>query len=302
MPDLSGRTALVTGANSGIGWQTALELARRGARVLLAVRDQERGARALTELRGRLPGAVVETVPLDLADLESVRSAAEEVGDRLDTLDLLVNNAGVMAVPQRRTTVQGLELQMATNHFGHFALTGRLLPLLLKRPGSRVVTVSSSMHRLGRLDLADLQQERSYRPWRAYNAAKLANAMFTLELQRRLAAADARTASLGAHPGFSATSLVANGPAGSGGPLAPITVWGARLVGQPAHQGALPTLRAATDPAARGGEYYGPGGFQEMRGAPVRVEYARRAHDRETARRLWEASEELTGVVPALGG
>jgi NAD(P)-dependent dehydrogenase (short-subunit alcohol dehydrogenase family) len=297
IPDLSGRTALITGANSGIGWQTALELARRGARVLLAVRSRERGERALAELRGRLPGAEVETVPLDLADLDSIRSAAEELTDRLDGLDLLVNNAGVMAVPQRERTAQGLELQIGTNHFGHFALTGRLLPLL-DRPGSRVVTVCSSAHRMGRLHLDDLQLERSYRPWRAYGAAKLANALFTLELQRRLEAAGAPTASLGAHPGFASTSLVANGPARNGSPLDPLTVWATRLLGQPAHRGALPTLRAATDPTARGGEYFGPGGFQEVRGAPVRVDYARRAHDPEVARRLWAASEELTGVVP----
>jgi NAD(P)-dependent dehydrogenase (short-subunit alcohol dehydrogenase family) len=297
IPDQHGRTALVTGANTGIGFHQALELARNGAQVLLASRDPQRGRAARTAILGKLPAASVELVGLDLADLESVRHLADQLLDRDQGLDLLVNNAGVMAVPHRRTTTQGFELQLGTNHLGHFALTGRLLPALLARQGSRVVTVSSLNHRMGVIRLEDLQSERGYTPWRAYNQSKLANALFTLELDRRLRAAGASTLSVGAHPGYTRTELQYRGPrlGGSGisaralGLLTP-------LLGQAPAAGALPVLRAATEPGVRGGDYYGPGGTGEARGLPHKVRYSKTAHDQALAGRLWQASEALTGV------
>ena len=232
IPDQHGRMALVTGANTGIGFHQALELARKGAHVLLAARDPERGRTARSAIPGDLPAANVELLRLDLADLESVRRLADQLLDRGQGLDLLINNAGVMAVPQRQTTAQGFELQLGTNHLGHFALTGRLLPALLARQGSRVVTVSSLNHRMGAIRLEDLQSERGYSPWRAYNQSKLANALFTLELDRRLRAAGASTLSVGAHPGYSRTELQYRGPRLGGGGISaramgPLTPWSA---------------------------------------------------------------------------
>jgi NAD(P)-dependent dehydrogenase (short-subunit alcohol dehydrogenase family) len=302
IPDQHGRMALVTGANTGIGFHQALELARKGAHVLLAARDPERGRTARSAILQELPAANVELVRLDLADLESVRHLADQLLDRDHGLDLLINNAGVMAVPQRQTTAQGFELQLGTNHLGHFALTGRLLPALLARPVSRVVTVSSLNHRMGAIRLDDLQSERGYSPWQAYNQSKLANALLTLELDRRLRAAGASTLSVGAHPGYSRTELQYRGPRLGGGgisawALGPLT----QLVGQPAARGALPVLRAATDPQVQGGDYYGPGGPGEARGLPRKVNYSKTAHDQALAGRLWQASEALTGVTfPAL--
>jgi NAD(P)-dependent dehydrogenase (short-subunit alcohol dehydrogenase family) len=302
IPDQHGRTALVTGANTGIGFHQALELARKGAHVLLAARNPERGQSARSAILGELPAASVELVGLDLADLESVRHLADQLLDHDQGLDLLINNAGVMAVPHRQTTAQGFELQWGTNHLGHFALTGRLLPALLARQGSRVVTVSSLNHRMGAIRLDDLQSERRYGPWRAYNQSKLANALFTLELDRRLRAAGASTLSVGAHPGFSRTELQYRGPRLGGSGIAALGLGLlTRFVGQPAARGALPVLRAATDPAAEGGDYYGPDGPGEARGLPRKVHYSRTAHDQALAGRLWQASEALTGVTfPAL--
>ena len=298
MPGQHGRAALVTGANSGIGFHQALELARRGAHVLLGSRNADRGGSARGAILRELPAASVELVPLDLADLDSVRRLAELLLGRAEGLDLLINNAGVMAVPHRQTTAQGFELQFGTNHLGHFALTGRLLPALLRRHGSRVVTVCSLMHRFGSTRMDDLQSEHHYGPWRAYNQSKLANALFTLELDRRLRAAGAGTLSVGAHPGYSRTRLQYSGPRlGGGGMPARLMGLGTRFTGQPAARGALPVLRAATDPDAEGGDYYGPGGPGEARGAPRKVHYAKRAHDRRLAGRLWQASESLTGVT-----
>lgn len=298
MPDQHGRTALVTGANSGIGFHQALELARHGAHVLLACRDPGRGRAARTAIVAELPAASVELAQLDLADLESVQRLADEVLAGAEGLDLLINNAGVMAVPHRQTTAQGFELQFGTNHLGHFALTVRLLPALFRRPGSRVVTVSSLNHRLGAIRLDDLEGEHGYGPWRAYNQSKLANALFTLELDGRLRAAAAATLSVGAHPGFSRTELQYRGPRlGGGGISARVLGLGTRLAAQPAARGALPVLRAATDPGARGGDYYGPGWPDESRGFPRKVRYSKTAHDEQLADRLWQASEALTGVA-----
>jgi NAD(P)-dependent dehydrogenase (short-subunit alcohol dehydrogenase family) len=297
IPDQHGRVALVTGANTGIGFHQALELARKGAHVLLASRDPERGRSARNAILGELPAASVELVALDLADLESVRRLADQLLDRGQGLDLLVNNAGVMAVPHRRTTAQGFELQLGTNHLGHFALTGLLLPALLAREGSRVVTVSSLNHRMGAIRLDDLQSERRYGPWRAYNQSKLANALFTLELDRRLRTAGASTLSVGAHPGYTRTELQYRGPRlGGGGVSARVMGVLTRFAGQPAARGALPVLRAATDPDVAGGDYLGPDGPGEARGLPRKVSYSKTAHDQVLAGRLWQASEALTGV------
>jgi NAD(P)-dependent dehydrogenase (short-subunit alcohol dehydrogenase family) len=298
MPGQRGRTALVTGANSGIGFQVALELARHGAEVLLACRDTGRGTGARDRIAGQVPGAAVELVALDLADLDSVERLAGQVAGRPGGLDLLINNAGVMAVPRRQVTAQGFELQFGVNYLGHFALTGRLLPVLLGRPGSRVVTVSSLVHRFGSIRLEDLNSEHGYGRWRAYSQSKLANALFTLELDRRLRAAGAGTISVGAHPGYSNTGLLHSGPRlEGGGVFAHVMGLAAPFTGQPAALGALPVLRAATDPGARGGDYFGPRGPAEIAGAPRRVRYTRTARDARLAGRLWQASETLAGVT-----
>jgi NAD(P)-dependent dehydrogenase (short-subunit alcohol dehydrogenase family) len=292
VPDQAGRTAVITGANTGIGFEAAAVLAGRGATVVLACRDLDKAKRAADRIAASAPGAPVQVQLLDLAALASVRTAAGELHDRYDHIDLLVNNAGVMWTP-RQTTADGFELQFGTNHLGHFALTGLLLDRLLATPGSRVVTISSVVHRTGRLHFDDLQLERRYGRFRAYCQSKLANLMFSYELQRRLAAAGAGTLAVAAHPGISQTELTRHLPRGlrtaAYRRLEP-------LYSQTAEMGALPTLRAATDPAVRGGEYYGPDGFAEIRGYPKRVGSNRRSHDVKAQRRLWAVSEELTRV------
>jgi NAD(P)-dependent dehydrogenase (short-subunit alcohol dehydrogenase family) len=296
IPDLTGRTAVVTGANSGIGYHTALELARHGARVVLACRDAERGADTMRRVTAEAPEAAVEIGALDLADLASVRGFAEAFAAGHPGLDLLVDNAGVMAVP-RRLTADGFELQFGTNHLGHFALTGLLLPRLLARPGARVVVVSSTAHRVGRIDFADLNRERRYHPWQAYSQSKLANLLFVLELQRRAEAAGVDLLALGAHPGYAATNLQGVGPRMSGRRVYGLWVaLGNRVIAQSAAMGALPTLYAATQPDVAGGSYVGPGGLFEQRGYPKLVSMSGAAGDADVARRLWEVSEELTGV------
>ncbi|MEU7516988.1 oxidoreductase [Streptomyces sp. NPDC042898] len=295
---LSRRTALVTGGNGGLGYQAALRLAVHGWRVLVGSRDAGRGAAAVAAIRALVPGASAGVVGVDLADLSSVRAAASGLVRDDVELDLLVNNAGVMAVPSRRLTAQGLELQIGTNHFGHFALTGLLMPLLLRRAGSRVVTVTSVAHRWGRLDLADLHCRRRYSPWRAYGASKLANAVFTVELGRRLALTGAGTLSIGAHPGIAATNLGTAGPTLGGRSLfAAPTAWGMRRVGQSPVAGCGPILRAATDPDAVGGSCYGPQGMAELRGEPGPVSFRRLACAERLGQGLWSESERLTGVT-----
>jgi NAD(P)-dependent dehydrogenase (short-subunit alcohol dehydrogenase family) len=294
MPDQTGRTAIVTGANSGLGYHTALELTRRGARVVLACRDPERGADALRRLCAEVATASVELGVLDLADLASVRRFAE--AHRTGGLDLLVNNAGVMALPLRRTA-DGFEMQFGTNHLGHFALTGLLLPALLARPGARVVTVSSGLHKIGRIDFDNLNAERRYRRWRAYGQSKLANLLFTLELQRRADAAGAALLAAAAHPGFAATNLQTGNIRMTGRRRTePLVRLGNRLFSQSDAAGALPSLFAATDPTVGGADYIGPDGPFEQRGHPERVSPSRRARDTATATRLWTVSEDLTGV------
>ncbi|MCM3299527.1 SDR family NAD(P)-dependent oxidoreductase [Streptomyces pseudogriseolus] len=287
IPDQHGRVAIVTGANTGLGFETARMLAERGARVVLAVRDVEKGKQAAARIAGD-----VGVQALDLASLDSIRSAAADLRALHPRIDLLINNAGVM-YPPKRTTADGFELQFGTNHLGHFALTGLLLDRLLDVPGSRVVTVSSVGHRIrAAIHFDDLHGERSYSRVGAYGQSKLANLMFTYELQRRLAR-HGTTVAVAAHPGVSNTELLRNSPAAF---RLPIT-WLAPLITQSATMGALPTLRAATSPDVRGGQYYGPSGFQEVRGHPTLVRSSRDSHDRGVQQRLWTVSEELTGVT-----
>jgi NAD(P)-dependent dehydrogenase (short-subunit alcohol dehydrogenase family) len=290
IPDQSGRVAVVTGANSGLGLATARELARAGARVVLACRSTEKGKDAASRIVSLVPGADVQPAVLDLADLESVRAFPASAPDRLD---LLINNAGVMAAP-RRVTKQGFESQFATNHLGHFALTGLLLGRLLSAPAPRVVTVSSTLHRRGKMNFDDLQGERKYSPWGAYGQSKLANLMFCFELQRRATEAGTALLSMAAHPGYAATNLQF---AATDRFYEKAFGWiGNRLLAQSADMGALPTLYAATVADLPGGTYVGPGGRSEQRGYPKVVTAAGKAYDEAAWRRLWEVSEELTGV------
>jgi NAD(P)-dependent dehydrogenase (short-subunit alcohol dehydrogenase family) len=287
IPDQRGRVAIVTGANTGLGFETARMLAARGAAVVLAVRDVEKGKQAAARITGD-----VTVQALDLTSLDSIRSAAADLRAAHPRIDLLINNAGVMYTP-RQITADGFELQFGTNHLGHFALTGLLLDRLLLVPGSRVVTVSSTGHRIrAAIHFDDLQWERSYSRVAAYGQAKLANLMFTYELQRRLAPHGTMVA-VAAHPGVSNTELARNAPAAL---RVPIT-WLAPLLAQKAEMGALPTLRAATDPAVAGGQYYGPGNRGEIRGYPKLVTSSPDSHDQAAQQRLWTVSEELTGVT-----
>ena len=295
VPDQSGRTAVVTGASSGLGLVTAGVLASRGATVILACRDLARAGWAAGQIRAGAPGSSVHVLRLDLASLASVRAAASEIRATCPRLDLLINNAGVMRPPYQRSA-DGFELTFATNHLGHFALTGLVLGSLLATPGSRIVTVSSVGHRDGVMHFDDLQFERGYRADDAYAQSKLANLLFTYELAARLRAGRQGTIALAAHPGVARTALFRWDPrltrALLSPALRPLTFWGLHS----ARAGTLPTLRAATDPAARAGEYYGPGGWHEFTGHPVRVKSAGPSHDLTARRRLWEVSEQLTGV------
>jgi NAD(P)-dependent dehydrogenase (short-subunit alcohol dehydrogenase family) len=290
MPDLSGRAAVVTGANSGLGRATAWELARHGAKVVIAARNTGKGEEAVAQIQADVPGAELRVEELDLADLDSVRAFAERLEE--ERLDLLINNAGVMA-PPRRTTKDGFESQFGTNHLGHFALTGQLLPRLLAAPAPRVVTLTSGAHRIGRINFSNLQGERRYVAWLAYAQSKLANLMFALELQRRATAAGTALESMAAHPGYAATNLQFAAPRLPDRIVMSVTN---RLIAQSAEMGALPTLYAATVPDLPGGTFVGPDGFVEQRGHPKIVTGAGRAYDEDAAARLWEVSEELTGV------
>jgi len=289
IPDQSGRVAIVTGSNTGIGLETAKALAGQGARVVLAVRNLTKGAAALARITAAHPGAEVTLQPLDLASLRSVREAAAQLLAELPRVDLLINNAGVMTTPYELTE-DGFELQLGTNHLGHFALTGLLLGRLLETPGSRVATMSSVGHRVGRIHFDDLQSQRSYSRIAAYGQAKLANIMFTLELQRRCVTSGT-TIAVAAHPGGSQSELDRNMPR-----TARVFTRLAMPLFQSAAAGALPLLRAATDPAVLGGQYYGPHGPLGMRGHPVLAPISLAAQDAATQARLWSVSEDLTGV------
>lgn len=294
--DQRGRVALVTGGTGGLGYVTARELARAGAEVLLAGRDKDRGEEAVTRVREAAPEARLRWLPLDLADLGSVRECAAEFAGRYEGLDLLVNNAGVMALPYRRTA-DGFEMQLGTNHLGHFALTGLLLPSLSRRPDPAVVTVSSNLHRRGKIDFADLQGERRYGRWMAYSQSKLANLLFAYELARRAEAAGSPLRSIAAHPGYAATNLQLAGPrmAGSGTMERTSRVMN-HLFAQDAERGARSILYAATAPDLRSGGFVGPDGPFEMRGDPKIADSSPASKDETTARRLWDASARLTGV------
>ena len=288
VPGQHGRLAVITGANTGLGFETAQVLAGRGASVVLAVRDTEKGKRAAARIASAAPGANVMVQALDLTSLESIRAAAGELRARHPRIDLLINNAGVMLTP-RQATRDGFELQLGTNHLGHFALTGLLLEQMLPVPGSRVVTVSSLAHRIrARINFDDLQSQRSYRRVAAYGQSKLANLMFTYELARRLSGAGT-TIAAAAHPGLASTELGRYTPA--------IVAFSYARVSQKPAMGALPVLRAATDPGVLGGQYYGPGGFFGVRGYPTLARSSRQSHDTAIQRRLWTVSEELTGVT-----
>ena len=290
IPDQTGRVAIVTGSNSGLGLDTARVLAQRGAKVIIAVRDTEKGAAAAAQIVQSVPAADVDVQRLDLSSLDSVRIAASEMMAAHSRIDLLVNNAGVMYVAPKQSTKDGFEMQFGTNHLGHFALTGLLLENMLDVPGSRVVTVSSVGHRyLAKIRFDDMQWTRSYNRFAAYGQSKLANLVFTYELQRRLVDKGAHTMAVAAHPGFANTELQRHLPSF----LRPAI----SLISQNPAMGALPTLRAATDPNVDGGQYYGPSGLGEFAGHPKVVASSKQSHDESIQRRLWSASEELTGVV-----
>jgi NAD(P)-dependent dehydrogenase (short-subunit alcohol dehydrogenase family) len=296
VPDQTGRTAVVTGANSGLGYFTSLELARAAASVVMACRNMEKGEAAAAEIRAAVPGAQVTVAELDLGSLDSVRRFAAGLPGA--ALDLLVNNAGIMMTPKSRTA-DGFELQFGTNHLGHFALTGLLLPRLAQGTDPRVVTLSSLEHKAGHLHFDDLELTAGYAPRKAYRQSKLANAVFGIELDRRLRAAGSPVKSVLAHPGYSATNLQSTGPTGI---MKALMVVGNRVIAQTAETGALPTLYAATAEGVESGDYFGPDGLGELRGHPTRVKVIREGRDPEVGRRLWAVSEELTGVTYDLPG
>jgi protochlorophyllide reductase len=301
MPSLEGTTALITGANSGLGLESARALAAKGAHVILAVRNADNGKKALDELRAEQPLASLEVVTLDLSSLASVRRCAAEVSAKQQRLDILLNNAGIMAVPYRLTE-DGFESQFGTNHLGHFALTGLLFPLLLKAKRARVVNVSSQAHQIGRMRFDDLTWSRGYSRWGAYGMSKLANLLFSYELAKRIAAKGLPVLAAAAHPGYAATNLQHRGAELAGNAL-----WAKAiqllnpLGGQSAAMGALPQLCAATAPDVVPGDYVGPGGFMRARGYPKKMRSNALSYDAEAMRKLWEVSEQLTGVhYPAL--
>jgi len=286
IPDQSGKVAVVTGANSGIGYEMARELARKGAMVVMACRSRSRGETAVSQIRQENPNANVELMLLNLGDLASVRHFADEFNNRYDRLDVLINNAGIMMPPFGKTA-DGFEVQFGVNHLGHFALTGLLLDLITRTPKSRIVSVSSMGHRMGKVDFDNLNAEQSYSKQGAYGLSKLANLLFTYELQRRFEAAGVDAIAAAAHPGWTATNLQAH-------------TWYFRLLNplmaQNPPMGALPTLYAATAPDAQGGGYYGPGGWQAMKGYPAKEQSSDSSHDTAVAAKLWTVSEELTNV------
>lgn len=293
IPDLTGKVVVVTGANSGIGLEAAREFARKGAQTILACRSPDRGRKAVRELHAEYSDARAELMALDLASLASIRRFAQEFVQTHSRLDILVNNAGIMAVPYSQTE-NGFEGQMGVNHLGHFALTGRLLEVLLNTPEARVVTVSSTAHRAGRMDFGNLLfGNGGYSPFRAYCRSKLANLLFTYELQRRFEYAGVEALALAAHPGLASTNI---GDHLHGRRLFGITQPFYSAITQSASMGALPTIRAAVDSQAKGGQYYGPGGFAGQRGFPVVVSSTAASRNQQHARQLWEISEQLTGV------
>jgi hypothetical protein len=296
IPNLAGKIAIVTGANSGLGYETTKALAGKGAHVILACRNSQRGEVAAGEIRSQFPTASLEVMTLDLADLASIHRFADAFARQHQSLHILCNNAGVMALPYCQTA-DGFELQFGINHLGHFALTGLLIGRILRTGHARVVTVSSNLHKWGQINFADLNSEKSYHKWRAYNQSKLANLLFAYELQRKFEAAGANAISVAAHPGYAATNLQLAGPRMQGSTF---QIWlmslSNRFVAQSAAMGALPILYAATSPDVQGGDYVGPGGFMEVRGFPKKTRSSGSSYDQEKAAKLWAVSEELTGV------
>lgn len=303
IPDLSGKLVVVTGATGGLGLETARDLASAGAEVILAGRNPAKGAQAEKTIRGRHPKANVRFEQLDLASLASVAAFADHQLTQGRPIDILINNAGVMALPTRQMTSDGFEMQFGTNYLSHFALTGRLLPLLIaghsRHVGARVVQLSSVAHRGGRISLSDLNHEHAYKPWTVYQQSKLAMLMFAIELDRRSQAHGWNLTSVAAHPGFARTDLIANGPAtsDSGGFMMVIGRALQPLISHSAAEGALPTVMAATLPTARGGDYYGPRGVMEMKGPPGPAKIKPQALDADVASQLWALSEQMTGVT-----
>ncbi|GAB4575946.1 MAG: oxidoreductase [Anaerolineae bacterium] len=297
IPEQAGRLFIITGANSGIGFEAARTLAAHRATVIMAVRSPERGEQAAADIRRETPDADLHVMPLDLSDLASVKVFADDFRTRFGHLDVLINNAGVMALPQRQTTADGFEKQFGTNHLGHFALTGHLIDLLVNQPNARIVTVSSNAHRFGRINFDDLQSKRSYNPWRAYSQSKLANLLFAFELQRRLTAAGSKTISVGCHPGWAATNLQYGSRDVQQQPLRRgVMKLMNSLLAQSAAMGALPTLYAAVAPDVNGCDYIGPSGLMHSRGYPAKEQATDAACDETAAALLWGISERLTGV------
>ena len=302
IPSLNGRTVVITGATGGLGYETALALAGAGAQVVLTGRSDVKGRNALQGIRGQFSDAKISYETLDLANLASVADFARRFAAAHASLDLLVNNAGVMALPERQETADGFEMQFGTNYLGHYALTAQLLPRLRRGNQARVVNLSSLAHRGGAIDFDDLQGTRSYASWKAYSQSKLAMLMFALELQRRSDAGGWGVMCNAAHPGYARTDLIANGP-GATGLLWRLNKSLQPFVSQSAAEGALPTLFAATSPEAKPAGYYGPRGFYELKGPPVPAKIMPQAKDAAVAARLWAVSAALTGVsfeqVPA---
>lgn len=298
-PDLTGKTIIVTGGNSGLGYESVKALSDKNATVILASRSQARGEKARDEILTAVPHAQIDVLTLDLANLSSIKQFADTFKAKYSQLDVLMNNAGIMGIP-RKETADGFEMQFGINHLGPFALTGQLIDHLMQTENSRVVTVSSNLHKQGQINMNDLQAKRSYSNWAAYNNSKLANLLFTYELQRRLTAVNAPTISVAAHPGFSSTSIQQGGSNKEASFLQSAFLSIVSLfMAQSASMGALPQLYAATMPDVSGGDYYGPDGRSEMSGYPQKTTSSPTSNDAELAKQLWEASEELTGVAYA---
>jgi NAD(P)-dependent dehydrogenase (short-subunit alcohol dehydrogenase family) len=296
IPDLVGIDAIVTGANSGLGFETTRGLAAKGARVVMACRSLERGAAAAAAINREFSDASLEVMQLDLANLSSVCDFAKTYTNQRRSLHILCNNAGVMAIPKRKTA-DGFEMQFGTNHLGHFALTGQLVDTILATNEARVVTLSSTAHTIGKINFDDLNWEDSYGSWAAYGQSKLANLLFAYELQRRFAASGAGAISVAAHPGYAATNLQHVGPEMSGSTLwARVLRVSNRVFAQSAEMGALPTLYAVTALDVEGGDYIGPDGFMGQRGYPKKARSSAASYDQVNAKRLWDVSEVLTGV------
>jgi len=295
--DLAGQTIIVTGANSGLGYETTKVLAGKGAKVIMACRNSNKAGVAADEIRKAVPSGNLEIRQLDLADLNSVKAFADQMRADYPHIDILINNAGLMALPESRTA-QGFEMQVGTNHLGHFALTAQLFDLVEAAQKGRIVTVASQAHRPGKIDLDDLNwNSHSYQRWLAYAQAKLANLMFAIELGRRLSASNRVTISAAAHPGYASTELQAKGAKIEGASFKEqMMELGNRIFAHSAYDGALPSLLAATDPSVQNGDYFGPKGFLEMQGAPIKVKGKKLAYDEQIADGLWDLSEELTGV------